>query len=245
MRETYSSVERDMAQKSDKSTIECLMARTNDSSEVSERLALAFFSGSIAFADNTGLKKVISALGSRGVEPAKLHEIILQSYLFCGFPRMLEALFCLAELVPPERYLESNDRDASGPSDSLRYTSEEVSRFESDGRRLIKQIYADRYERLEEAVWKMSPEVFRLMVMEGYGKTLSRPKLDTATREMAIVAALTVDGRVRQLQAHLRGALNVGVSVVQLEELLAALSTLSGAEHTQTALALLKDIAPR
>ena len=228
-----------MAQKSYKTTIESFMAQRDNAGEISEELALAFFSGLIAFADNAELKRGILALENRGVDPSKLHEIALQSYLFCGFPRMLEALFCLAEIIPPDRYLDASDR---GPSDSLKYTSEEMSRFESDGRRLMKKIYADRYERLEEAVWKMSPAVFRLMVIEGYGKTLSRPKLDVTTREMAVVAALTVDGRVRQLQAHVRGALNVGVSAEQLKKLIAALLPLSGIEHTQTALALLKEI---
>lgn len=238
-REGYSSVESDMAQKPDKSTIERLLAQTDGASEVSEELSLAIFSGLIAFGDNTALKSGILTLENQSIDPSKLHEIILQSYLFCGFPRMLEALFCLAEIIPPDRYLDSDER---GPSDPLAYTSDEMSRFESDGRRLIKTIYAERYERLEEAVWKMSPEVFRLMVMEGYGKTLSRTKLNIITRELAIVAALTVDGRVRQLQAHLRGALNVGATAGRLAELFDALSPISGSENTQTARTLLKEI---
>ena len=151
---------------------------------------------------------------------------------------MLEALFCLAEIIPPDRYLESG---GPGPSDSLAYTSAEALRFESDGRRLIKKVYADKYERLQEAVWKMSPEVFRLMLIEGYGKTLSRPKLDVITRELAVVASLTVDGRVRQLQAHLRGALNVGATIEQLQEALETLAPVSGNENTQTALTLLRE----
>lgn len=227
-----------MAQGLDKLTIERLFSGKEEAPGLSEELSLAVFSGLIAYADNTALKWGISELEKRGLEPSSLHEIVLQSYLFCGFPRMLEALFCLAEMIPPDRYLE---RCGAGPSESLAYTHEEAMRFESDGRRLIKRIYADKYERLQEAVWKMSPEVFRLMLIEGYGKTLSRPKLDIITRELAVVASLTVDGRVRQLQAHLRGALNVGATVEQLQEALEALAPVSGNKNTQTALTLLRE----
>lgn len=227
-----------MAQGLDKLTIERLFSGKDKAPGLSEDLSLAVFSGLIAYADNTALKWGISELEKRGIEPSSLHEIVLQSYLFCGFPRMLEALFCLAEMIPPDRYLE---RCGADPSESLAYTHEEAMRFESDGRRLIKRIYADKYERLQEAVWKMSPEVFRLMLIEGYGKTLSRPKLDIITRELAVVASLTVDGRVRQLQAHLRGALNVGATVEQLQEALEALAPVSGNKNTQTALTLLRE----
>lgn len=229
-----------MAQRIDKSTVERLFAAEDVANVVSEEISLAMFSGLIAFADNPALKWGISEIDGQGIAPSKLHEIILQSYLFCGFPRMLEALFCLVEIVPPERYLDSCGSD---PSDSLAYTSEEAARFESDGRSLIRRIYADKYERLQEAVWKMSPEVFRLMLIEGYGKTLSRPKLDVITRELAVVASLTVDGRVRQLQAHLRGALNVGATVGQLQSTLNTLSPVCGSENTQTALALLREVS--
>lgn len=227
-----------MAQGLDKLTIERLFSGKDKAPGLSEDLSLAVFSGLIAYADNTALKWGISELEKRGIEPSSLHEIVLQSYLFCGFPRMLEALFCLAEMIPPDRYLE---RCGADPSESLAYTHEEAMRFESDGRRLIKRIYADKYERLQEAVWKMSPEVFRLMLIEGYGKTLSRPRLDIITRELAVVASLTVDGRVRQLQAHLRGALNVGATVEQLQEALEALAPVSGNKNTQTALTLLRE----
>ena len=227
-----------MAQGLDKLTIERLFSGKDEAPGLSEELSLAVFSGLIAYADNTALKWGISELEKRGIEPSSIHEIVLQSYLFCGFPRMLEALFCLAEMIPPDRYLE---RCGADPSESLAYTHEEAMRFESDGRRLIKRIYADKYERLQEAVWKMSPEVFRLMLIEGYGKTLSRPKLDIITRELAVVASLTVDGRVRQLQAHLRGALNVGATVEQLQEALEALAPVSGNKNTQTALTFLRE----
>ncbi|MFQ5607037.1 MAG: carboxymuconolactone decarboxylase family protein [Candidatus Zixiibacteriota bacterium] len=223
-----------MSGKLDKSTVERRIADC-----ASESIALAIMSALIARADMVALKAGISALVKRGVSPACMHEIIIQSYLFCGFPRMLDALFCLAELINPKLYLGS----ANGrPQETLAYTAAEAGDFETRGRELIRRIYADKYPRLEYAVWEMSPVIFRLIVIEGYGKTLSRPGLEVVTRELAVVAALTVDGQTRQLQAHLRGAFNVGASLDQLADTLDALTEIAGDERVKKARSLLLDL---
>ena len=49
------------------------------------------------------------------------------------------------------------------------------------------------------------------MIVEGYGKVLSRPALDLPRRELCIVAACAASKQDRQLHSHLHGALNVGV----------------------------------
>jgi 4-carboxymuconolactone decarboxylase len=50
------------------------------------------------------------------------------------------------------------------------------------------------------------------MIVEGYGKVLSRPGLDLATRELCIVALLAPQDAAPQLYSHLRGALNAGAA---------------------------------
>ena len=202
-----------------KQTVDC--ARIIDGAG-DDATALAFFSAAIAYADNHITKEVITALNKRGIEPARQYEIVLQSYLFCGFPRMLEALFNFSELIPAEAYL-ARPGDEAG---RLRYSPEEVEAFEKDGRALIRRVYAEHHEKLERAVTAMSPEVYRWMVMEGYGKTLSRPGLDIITRELAVIGALTVDRRARQLRAHLRGVTHVGAEPALVEETLSRIEPL-------------------
>jgi 4-carboxymuconolactone decarboxylase len=58
------------------------------------------------------------------------------------------------------------------------------------------------------------------MIVEGYGKVLSRPELDVCTRELVNVAVLTVMGRPRQLYSHLRGALNTGAGETEITDAL-------------------------
>ncbi|HSG99866.1 MAG TPA: carboxymuconolactone decarboxylase family protein [candidate division Zixibacteria bacterium] len=219
-----------------KGTIDCagLIERAGD-----DKVALAVFSAAIAAADNSLIKESLRALLRRGAAVEQLYEIILQSYLFCGFPRMLEALFNFAELVDPAEYI------SEAAPEPLAYSAAESARFESDGRALIQRVYGANYERLERAVREMSPEIFRWMALEGYGKTLSRPGLDIVARELSIVAALTVDGRARQLRAHLRGALNVGAGKAQISETLDVTAPLAGEKHSDLARRLFSELCER
>ena len=55
------------------------------------------------------------------------------------------------------------------------------------------------------------------MIIEGYGKVLSRPGLDIGIRELSIVAFLIAENRPKQLRSHMQGAINVGVSMEHLQ----------------------------
>ena len=51
------------------------------------------------------------------------------------------------------------------------------------------------------------------MIVEGYGRTLSRPGLPLAVRELCTLAQIAVLGAPRQLHSHLLGAMRAGASV--------------------------------
>ena len=57
------------------------------------------------------------------------------------------------------------------------------------------------------------------MIVDGYGKTLSRPGLDLMRRELCSAGMLVPQRAPRQLLSHLRGALNAGAMPAQLDEL--------------------------
>jgi alkylhydroperoxidase/carboxymuconolactone decarboxylase family protein YurZ len=60
------------------------------------------------------------------------------------------------------------------------------------------------------------------MLVEGYGRTLSRPGLDLRRRELCTVAQTAVLRTHRQLHSHVRGALHSGATFDQVESSLAA-----------------------
>lgn len=145
---------------------------------------------------------------------ALVEEIILQSYLFAGFPRALNAMrawrAASGDLAPDE-----NPAARGG-----------IEQWRRDGERTCAVVYGDAYERLRDNIRALHPLLDEWMIVEGYGKVLSRSGLDLKTRELAIVAACAGARQQRQLHSHLHGALNSGASVGELDATLRALSDL-------------------
>ncbi|HLQ66899.1 MAG TPA: carboxymuconolactone decarboxylase family protein [Candidatus Limnocylindrales bacterium] len=133
-----------------------------------------------------------------GLSPERVYEAVLQSYLFLGFPRAIEAFFAVAPLLA-ERGWKPGAPAAADPA-----------RWRRDGEELCRRVYGRNYEKLVSVMRDLSPDLAESMIVEGYGKTLSRPGLDAADREVAVVAILTVARMWRQLRSHAIGTVNVG-----------------------------------
>ncbi|MEW6413491.1 MAG: hypothetical protein AB1483_13630 [Candidatus Zixiibacteriota bacterium] len=162
--------------------------------------ALALYAASITFAEDGVMAKAIERGQHYGLRRSSFYEIVLQSYLFLGFPRMLTAVETLHRLLPA-----NNSADGCGP-----ITTQESKQWFNEGSELYKKVYGPNNLRLMDRVSAMAPEVFRWMIIEGYGKVLSRPNVDIISRELAIMAFLMMENREKQLHSHIRGALNVG-----------------------------------
>lgn len=144
------------------------------------------------------------------VERVELYECALQCYLFAGFPSALEAVRALDRAWPIERINEIDEA-------RLRAELLQYDLYLARGEELYQRVYADNSETVRRELMKLSPELTGWVVMEGYGKTLSRPELDLKTRELAIVGMLTQLGWERQLYSHILGARNVGLSFQEIE----------------------------
>jgi 4-carboxymuconolactone decarboxylase len=79
-------------------------------------------------------------------------------------------------------------------------------------------VYGANYEKLRINVARLHPDVDGWMATGGYGRVIGRPGLDLPTRELCIAALLAVWNVPRQLHSHLRGALNTGASVAEVDE---------------------------
>ncbi|MCX7660222.1 MULTISPECIES: carboxymuconolactone decarboxylase family protein [Caldimonas] len=63
-------------------------------------------------------------------------------------------------------------------------------------------------------------ELQQLVTALAWGTVWSRPGLDPKTRSMITVAMLVALGKRQELEGHVRGALNNGVTVEELKEIL-------------------------
>lgn len=178
--------------------------RQAESADYNQPRGIVAYSATIALADDTAMSEAIGLARRLGIERTALYEVVLQSYLFLGFPRMLGAGEALATAWP-----QPNGDTPFLPDLAIQTWSQR-------GERLYRTIYGDNAHRLQNRVRSFAPEIFDWMVVEGYGKVLSRPQLDIVLRELSIVAFLMIDNRPRQLMSHLRGAIRVGAKPAQV-----------------------------
>jgi 4-carboxymuconolactone decarboxylase len=165
---------------------------------------------------------------SRDVPFEHVEELVLQSYLFCGFPRALNA-------AREWRRVSQRAAPTTDEAEDVGLGEE----WRERGEQTCAAVYGSMYEKLRLNVRDLHPALDSWMVVDGYGKVLSRPGLDLPRRELCVVAACAAMGQDRQLHSHLRGALNVGVDPAELSDALAAIAGLVGAERTRSAQLLL------
>jgi 4-carboxymuconolactone decarboxylase len=90
------------------------------------------------------------------------------------------------------------------------------------------------YERLRGNIRRLHPDLDDWMIVDGYGKVLSRPGLDLVRRELCIVAACAISRQDRQLHSHLHGALNAGAAATAVSSALNAIEDLLDSDHAQS-----------
>jgi 4-carboxymuconolactone decarboxylase len=168
------------------------------------RRALTQLSAALAAGDPVGLKRALEE-GALFENPLQVEEVLLQSYLFLGYPIALNAFALWREITGREA--------GEGVGDDW-------EAWANRGEEVCRTIYGGQYEGLRRNVRALHPDMERWMVVEGYGKVLGRPGLDLATRELCIAALLAVLRTPRQLYSHLRGALNAGAPPLEIEAVL-------------------------
>jgi 4-carboxymuconolactone decarboxylase len=157
-----------------------------------------------------------------------IDELVVQSYLFSGFPRALNAAREWRRVAPSPAASWDEADDTSL-----------IAEWRERGEATCAAVYGVMYQKLRENVRRLHPALDASMVVEGYGKILSRPGLDLPRRELCIVAACAITGQDRQLHSHLHGALNVGVAPRALAEAVEALLPILGDDRTKSVRLLL------
>jgi 4-carboxymuconolactone decarboxylase len=134
------------------------------------------------------------------VRSAWVEEVLLQTYLFAGFPRALNGARewrRISGLAAP-----ADDEGAELNAD----------RWLQRGITTCQTVYGRFYDRLRVNIRELHPALDQWMIVEGYGKVLGRPGLDLARRELCVVAACAIARQDRQLHSHLHGALHAGAT---------------------------------
>jgi len=160
--------------------------------------AIARLSAAVAANASADVAHEAETALAAGLSGTAIYETILQTYLFVGFPRAIEAFFAAKPLLEHHGGIPA----APEPPSPAEWTAR--------GESLCRRVYGRHYEKLLDTMRGFSPDLAAWMILEGYGKTLSRPALSAEEREYGVLAILTVGGMWRQLRSHAIGTVNVG-----------------------------------
>lgn len=169
----------------------------SDASELppaTSRLARAVVA--IAKADWPSLASAAAEARDAGDDRARLDEALLQATLFFGFPRAVTAFEHVGAAWP---------RPGAARNEPIP-REQRAAR----GRELFAAIYRRNDGAVRDKLRVFHPEFHDFVLEDAYGRILSRPGLDVATRELLAVAALAALSQFPQLVAHARGALQFG-----------------------------------
>ncbi len=194
--------------------------------------ALVRLAAVLSCGDAEGLADTRAA-AARVAPRAEIEEVLLQGFLFLGYPATLRALALWRA-------------QAGGPAASVAPADERRADWRARGEQVCRQVYGDAYERLRHNVAALHPDLDRWMLEEGYGKVLGRPGLGLRERELCIVALLAgMPAAARQLHSHLRGALNVGATPEEVEGALTLAAEVLPAADVEAARALWQGVRAR
>jgi 4-carboxymuconolactone decarboxylase len=174
--------------------------------------ALVRYAARIAAGSEAEVREGCTEVLAAGVPTIWVEEAILQAYLFAGFPRALNAT----------REWRRASGVAAPPADDL--PAPDLDRWRAEGEATCATVYGKFYAKLRHNIVALHPALDEWMIVEGYGKILSRPGLELRLRELCIVAACAASGQDRQLHSHLHGALNAGAGEAEVRGTLEALT---------------------
>lgn len=166
--------------------------------------------------------------------PEWVEEIVLQSYLFGGFPRALNAA---------REWRRVSGRRAPDTDEGEDFSN--ATRWRDQGEETCATVYGPFYERLRHNIRALHPALDAWMIVDGYGKVLSRPALDLRRRELCIVSACAMARQDRQLHSHLYGALHAGASPAEVTAALDAIADLLGPDDARRYYQLLARVLGR
>lgn len=195
-----------------------------------------------AFAAQGDMPKLKTALHEgldAGLTVNEIKQVLVQMYAYCGFPRSLNALAVFSDTM--------NERAQKGIKDEV---GKEASPFPPTGKTSL-EVGTEVQTKLVGApvqggLMDFAPDIDLYLKAHLFGDIFGRDNLDWQSREVATVAALaSMEGTNAQLRGHLVYSMNVGLSEVQLKNLVSVLELKVGKQIGDDAGKILDEVLSR
>ena len=171
--------------------------------------AIATVSSYAARGDMNGLKQALNKGLDVGVTVNEFKEILTQVYAYCGFPRSLNALATLMQVVEERGNIDELGKETSTnpEGDALTYGTANQTKL----------VGAE----VKSKLFEFTPTIDKYLKAHLFGDIFARDNVDWKTRELATIAMLASrDGVESQLTAHINIGKHNGLTDEQVEEIL-------------------------
>ena len=187
--------------------------------------------------DQASLKTALHAGLEAGLTVNELKEIQIHLYAYVGFPRALNGLATLLNVL--------EERKAKGITDPIGEAAHPLPADKSSlelGKAVQTQLVG---KPVSGPLFDFAPAINQLLQSHLFGDLFGRGILDYPDREIVTVSALaSLDGVDSQLKAHMGIARNVGLTQPQLAALAAVLSNTVGEREGRRAEQALQAVLP-
>lgn len=194
------------------------------SNKQSQIISIAAFT---ANGDTVKLKQALIAGLEKGLTVNEIKDVLVQMYAYTGFPRSLTGLGTLVNVLDERK--AKNIVNNMGRAASPRPQGKSVREFGTEVQTKIIGRPAS------SPVYDLSPEIDTYLKEHLFGDIFASDLLTLQEREIATVAALASLPAPAQLQGHINGCLNVGVTLAQLKEFVEVLRKEVGSEQAKLA----------
>ncbi|WP_294276969.1 carboxymuconolactone decarboxylase family protein [uncultured Chryseobacterium sp.] len=182
------------------------------------------------------LKVHINGALNTGSSINELKEVILQMSVYSGFPKAMNGMNALKEVL--------HDRQQQGIKDTAGNTATKTKtdRIKS-GEQEISKLDSQQVEKLKKAYQDFSPDLIRFILGYGYADIFARDNLDKKYRQIATISALTALGTAQpQLKFHIDGGLNIGLTENEIKEIMLMMTVYSGFPSAMNGMNALKEV---
>jgi 4-carboxymuconolactone decarboxylase len=216
--------------------VKYMNAQNNQNQKLNvHQISLASISALTAVGDLKQLKPEISTGLDAGLSINEIKEALVQLYAYCGFPRSLNAIAVLREVL--EERKKNGISDQLGKDDSP--TTDTSGRYEK-GRKVLEELTKSPQAKPAPGFGEFAPRIDAFLKEHLFADIFASEVLNYRQREFVTISALAaMEGTAGQLQAHIRMGLNTGVTKEHLEELFGLIETKISKVQAETARAVL------
>ena len=202
-----------------------MISAKKDFSRLKAKELLPLIAVSAVLRNYESLEELIKIARLKKVSFKKMYEVLLQNYLFAGYPSALLSLKILKEVYPSKKLPKAEDMN--------------LYHFMNKGIKNCKKVYGDKFEKLIYNIRDFSPDLAEWLVFEGYGKVLGRRGLSFKERELCIIGVLTALKFKDQLYSHINGAFRAGASLSEIKSVIENINLVGNKEFIKLGLPVL------